>query len=132
MTESIRLLTLNVFLRPPPIKTNDDDYKEERFQEILKIIDNYDIVCFQEMFQTATFRPERIIQAAIKKSISSYNHKSSIIGKSVSLPLLDQDPWSIQDLWFYRNTPSSLVNFRAIILEFCLIVLQIRGTSTVR
>jgi hypothetical protein len=57
MSKGVRLLTFNVFLRPPPIKTNLDDYKEERFQEILKIIDDYDIVCFQEMFQTATFRP---------------------------------------------------------------------------
>lgn len=62
MPKGIKLLTFNVFLRPPPIKTNQDDYKEERFQEMLKIIDNYDIVCFQEMFQTGTFRPERIIQ----------------------------------------------------------------------
>lgn len=57
MSKGVRLLTFNVFLRPPPIKTNEDDYKEERFQEILKIIDNYDIVCFQEMFQMGTFRP---------------------------------------------------------------------------
>ena len=57
MSKGVRLLTFNVFLRPPPIKTNLDDYKEERFQEILKIIDDYDIVCFQEMFQTATSRP---------------------------------------------------------------------------
>ena len=26
--KNVRLLTLNVFLRPPPIKTNLDDYKE--------------------------------------------------------------------------------------------------------
>ena len=68
MNRPIRFLTFNVFLRPPPIKTNEDDFKEERFQEMLKIIDDYDIVCFEEMFQTATFRPERIIKAAIKKS----------------------------------------------------------------
>lgn len=57
MNRGIKLLTFNVFLRPPPIKTNEDDYKEQRFMEILNVIDNYDIVCFQEMFQTATFRP---------------------------------------------------------------------------
>ena len=68
MSGPIRLLTFNVFLRPPPIKTNQDDFKEERFQEIMRLLDHYDIVCFQEMFQTATFRPERIIQAAVQKS----------------------------------------------------------------
>lgn len=25
--KNIKLLTYNVFLRPPPIKTNDDDFK---------------------------------------------------------------------------------------------------------
>ena len=34
----------------------------------MKVIDDYDIVCFQEFFQSASFRPERIIQEAIKKS----------------------------------------------------------------
>jgi len=45
--KDLKLLTLNVFLRPPPIKTNQDDYKEERFLEIMKIIKDYDVVCFQ-------------------------------------------------------------------------------------
>jgi len=39
----------------------------------MNVIDEYDVVCFQEMFQTASFRPERIIQAAIKKSKEDYN-----------------------------------------------------------
>ncbi len=42
-----RLLTLNVFMRPPGIKTNQDDYKNERHSDILKLIAGYDIVCFQ-------------------------------------------------------------------------------------
>lgn len=69
---NVRLLTLNVFLRPPPIKTNLDDYKEERFLEIMRIIQNYDIVCFQEMFQMGTFRSERIIEEGIKQSNKLY------------------------------------------------------------
>ena len=64
----VSLLTYNVFLRPPPIKTNEDDYKEERFEEILKVIRQYDIVCLQEMFQTGTFRLEKIIEFAIENS----------------------------------------------------------------
>lgn len=54
--EKIKLLTYNVFLRPPPIKTNEDDFKNERLNDIFDRIGHYDIVCFQEMFQTATFR----------------------------------------------------------------------------
>lgn len=61
----MRLLTLNTFERPPPIKTNQDDFKEERFEDILKQLDSFDLVCLQEMFQTATFRVENMIQAAI-------------------------------------------------------------------
>ena len=58
---SIKLLSYNVFLRPPPIKTNEDDFKEERFSELLAVLEQYDIVCLQEMFQTGTFRVERMI-----------------------------------------------------------------------
>jgi len=34
----------------------------------MKVIQNYDIVCLQEMFQMGTFRPERIIEEGIKQS----------------------------------------------------------------
>ena len=30
---NVKLLTYNFFLRPPPIKTNEDDYKEERLKD---------------------------------------------------------------------------------------------------
>lgn len=63
--KSISLLTFNTFLRPPPIKTNEDDYKEERFAEMKHVFKDYDIVCLQEMFQTGTFRLERLIEFAI-------------------------------------------------------------------
>lgn len=54
--KTIKLLTYNLFLRPPPIKTNDDDFKNERLNDFLEIMDQFDVICFQEMFQTATFR----------------------------------------------------------------------------
>ena len=54
--KNIKLLTYNVFLRPPPIKTNEDDFKHQRLNDILDEIAQFDIVCFQEMFQTASFR----------------------------------------------------------------------------
>jgi hypothetical protein len=68
LRKKIKLLTLNVFLRPPPIKHNADDFKEERFAEILKLVEDYDILCFEEMFQTGSFRPERMIDHAIDHS----------------------------------------------------------------
>lgn len=46
----IRLLTYNIFLRPPFIRNNADDYKNERFEEFLNHLDNYDVIALQEMF----------------------------------------------------------------------------------
>ena len=46
----------------------------------MKIIQDYDIVCFQEMFQMGTFRPERIIQEAIRQS-NSFVRQNSTIGR---------------------------------------------------
>jgi hypothetical protein len=88
----VRLLTYNVFLRPPPIKTNLDDYKEERFIQIMKIIQDYDVVCFQEMFQMGTFRTERIIEEAIKQSNSPFMQNSTI-GRPANPLLSSPDPW---------------------------------------
>lgn len=78
--KTVKLLTLNVFLRPPPIKTNEDDYKEERFLEILKLTHEYDILCFEEMFQMGSFRIERIIEYAIANS-KAFFMQSSTIGR---------------------------------------------------
>lgn len=43
----IRLLTYNVFMRPPGINTHDDDFKDDRLSYLKKHIGDYDIVCFQ-------------------------------------------------------------------------------------
>ena len=48
--DRIRLLTYNIFLRPPFIRNNADDYKNERFEDFLEQIDNYDVIALQEMF----------------------------------------------------------------------------------
>ena len=48
--QKIKLLTYNFFLRPPPIKTNSDDYKEERLNDFFDYLPDYDIICFQEIF----------------------------------------------------------------------------------
>lgn len=34
----VRLWSYNVFLRPPPIKNNNDDYKTQRYNMILERI----------------------------------------------------------------------------------------------
>lgn len=63
---SIRLLTYNIFLRPPPVKNNFDDYKNERCNEFLKTINDYDIICLQEIFGFLNKRKHKIVKKAFK------------------------------------------------------------------
>ena len=52
----IRILTFNTFLRPYVIKTNENDWKQERMLEMLTKFQDYDIICLQEMFDTFSHR----------------------------------------------------------------------------
>jgi endonuclease/exonuclease/phosphatase family metal-dependent hydrolase len=63
----IRLLTYNIFLRPPFIRNNADDYKNERFEEFLNHLDNYDVIALQEMFSLANSRQKRLLDVAYQK-----------------------------------------------------------------
>lgn len=36
-----------MFIRPPPVKNNEDDYKDERLTAFIsKEMENFDIICF--------------------------------------------------------------------------------------
>ncbi|KAI9244932.1 Endonuclease/exonuclease/phosphatase [Sporodiniella umbellata] len=55
--DSARLLTFNIFMRPPGIKNNQDDYKEERLDYIIQhLLPEYDIIAMQEAFAFANRR----------------------------------------------------------------------------
>jgi endonuclease/exonuclease/phosphatase family metal-dependent hydrolase len=69
---NIRLLTYNIFLRPPPIRNNDNDWKDERLEEFCKLISNYDIICLQEMFGLLNSRKQFLIRAATKGGFFFY------------------------------------------------------------
>ena len=43
--DHIRLLTYNLYMRPPPVKTNASDHKDDRLKEYVKLLDHYDIIC---------------------------------------------------------------------------------------
>ena len=61
----IRLLSLNLFLRPPLISNPSGDYKEaRRIQFCRSILPSYDIVCLQEVFGLMSSRKAKIIAAA--------------------------------------------------------------------
>ncbi|CAG8525022.1 9404_t:CDS:2 [Funneliformis mosseae] len=62
-----RLLSCNLFLRPPLIKNNYSDYKEDRLAYFIdNVLANYDIICLEEMFSFGSSRRTRLLEAADK------------------------------------------------------------------
>lgn len=71
-----RLLTFNIFMRPPGIKNNEDDFKSERLDYIMQnILPSYDIITIQEAFAYANRRIDKLLAAAFKQGF--YYHVSS-------------------------------------------------------
>ena len=66
---SIRLLSYNFFLRPPPINNNGSDYKNERLKDFFEFLREFDIICFQEIFTTLTDRKHQMIREAAKSGL---------------------------------------------------------------
>jgi len=62
----ICILTYNIFLRPPFIKNNSDDLKNERLDEFKKVVSShrFDIVCLQEMFSLGNLRLKYLLDHA--------------------------------------------------------------------
>jgi hypothetical protein len=60
--KSVRVLTYNVFARPPFVKNNKNDWKNERLREILRHLQDYDVVALQELFSFGTRRKEWFIR----------------------------------------------------------------------
>ena len=61
----VKFLTLNLFLRPPPISTNETDYKDLRSQYFSSVfLCRYDIICLQEVFGALSNRRKRLIERA--------------------------------------------------------------------
>ena len=85
--DSIRLLTYNFFCRPPPVNTNKDDYKDSRLQDFLEKLNNFDIICFQELFTTLNDRKHRMIREAAKVGLKYY--LSSKVPSLISQYLVD-------------------------------------------
>ncbi len=60
----IKVLTYNIFLRPPLIKNNENDWKDERLADFCNQIHKFDIICLQEMFGSFNNRKQMLIRAA--------------------------------------------------------------------
>lgn len=68
MDIKIRFLSLNLFLRPPPICTNETDYKDARSRYFSSILlRKYDIICLQEVFSALSNRRKKIIEKAMEQ-----------------------------------------------------------------
>ncbi|KAJ1967863.1 hypothetical protein IWQ62_001587 [Dispira parvispora] len=61
----VRILTLNLFMRPPGIKTNASDYKDARLDYVIKhVLPQYDVISFQELFSFMNSRVDHLLRAA--------------------------------------------------------------------
>lgn len=65
----INLLTYNIFLRPPLITNNGNDYKNERLSLFKKELYQFDIINFQEIFQTLNERKAEMIKFSKKTGL---------------------------------------------------------------
>eukprot|EP00835_Amoeboradix_gromovi_P003098 NODE_193_length_15440_cov_0.478587.p6 type:complete len:308 gc:universal NODE_193_length_15440_cov_0.478587:307-1230(+) len=63
-TKPMRILTQNLYLRPPLISTLHGDYKDERLEQFKNILGDYDIICLQECFSSYSKRVEGLIEYA--------------------------------------------------------------------
>lgn len=61
----VRFLTLNIFLRPPLIKSNASDHKNGRTKYFIEnIMHYYDVICLQEVFRKWNSRCSKLIARA--------------------------------------------------------------------
>eukprot|EP01111_Echinosteliopsis_oligospora_P005361 TRINITY_DN18646_c0_g1_i1.p1 TRINITY_DN18646_c0_g1~~TRINITY_DN18646_c0_g1_i1.p1 ORF type:complete len:414 (-),score=59.72 TRINITY_DN18646_c0_g1_i1:107-1348(-) len=63
----LKFLSYNIFLRPPFVKNNADDFKNERLTEFLNHIDQFDVICLQELFNLLNWRQTLLLNSAREK-----------------------------------------------------------------
>jgi hypothetical protein len=71
----INVLSYNLFLRPPFIKNNLSDHKDDRLEDFIRLLPEFDIVCIEEMFGLFNSRKEKFIDCA-KKAGFLYHAKA--------------------------------------------------------
>ncbi|CAK4651731.1 hypothetical protein LEN26_020555 [Aphanomyces euteiches] len=87
MPVKIRVLSLNVFMRPPGIQEPHGDYKELRFEFLKRKVLQYDVVLLQEMFVAASGRAARLISFARQNGL--LYHAGSVYPTLMSSQLVD-------------------------------------------
>lgn len=67
----IRLLTYNIFIRPPFVTTNGNDHKSYRLSVFSNIhLKDYDIINFQEIFRTLSNKQSKLITSSKTKGLT--------------------------------------------------------------
>ena len=70
------LLTYNIFIRPPGIKTNLNDYQQERLDQFIEEkLPHFDLVCLQEMFAFGSHRRQYLVKRA--RALGFHHHVAS-------------------------------------------------------
>jgi len=69
ITSNIRVLTYNIFLRPPFVKNNMDDFKNERLKGFIDQVlskNYFDVILLQEIFNLGNTRQRKLLEVARK------------------------------------------------------------------
>jgi len=67
--QELRVLSYNVYLRPPMVSHTHGDYKNQRCSLICKILHLFDVVLLQEVHTCLNFRCNTIIEEATKQGL---------------------------------------------------------------
>ena len=105
---SVKILSYNIFLRPPFISHSHSDYKDERCQIFSHLLGSYDIILLQEVHTCFNFRCNNLIESASKHGLI-YHHityGSSMFSKHLSnngLLILSRFPILKNDYISFNN-----------------------------
>eukprot|EP01103_Thecamoeba_quadrilineata_P000938 TRINITY_DN1082_c0_g2_i1.p1 TRINITY_DN1082_c0_g2~~TRINITY_DN1082_c0_g2_i1.p1 ORF type:complete len:410 (+),score=58.72 TRINITY_DN1082_c0_g2_i1:53-1282(+) len=71
-TVKMKFLSYNLFIRPPGIMNNSNDYKDERLHEFIKEMSKFDIIGLQEVFSAYSSRQQELINKAYTQGFYYY------------------------------------------------------------
>ncbi len=82
----VNILSYNVFMRPF-VKTNHSDYKDARLEVFInEYLQNYDIICLQELFSMASSRTKKLIKEGKERG---YAYSATLEGSWKTLKPID-------------------------------------------
>eukprot|EP00871_Galdieria_phlegrea_P000049 jgi/Galph1/1044/GphlegSOOS_G5811.1 len=109
----IRAMTYNVFSRPPGISgRGGDDHKDERLMLLTPRLANYDVVCFQELFDAFSTRRSALMEAVATFGLRFFNFSPQkifhIIDGGVSI--VSRYPIVESDYIHYKNIVATTID----------------------